>query len=94
MTATSKNSWYSKWEKIADIVNEYNDTYHSTIKMKPFNVNSSTYIDFGIENNDKDPKFKASIMWEYRNIKMLSQGLSSNWLLTLEKLKVMYRRRM
>ena len=30
--------------------------------MKPFNVNSSTYIDFGIENNDKDPKFKASIM--------------------------------
>ena len=92
MTATSKNSWYSKWEKIADIVNEYNDTYHSTIKMKPFNVNSSTYIDFGIENNDKDPKFKASIMWEYRNIKMLSQGLSSNWLLTLEKLKVMYRR--
>ena len=94
MTATSKNSWYSKWEKIADIVNEYNDTYHSTIKMKPFNVNSSTYIDFGIENNDKDPKFKASIMWEYRNIKMLSQGLSSNWLLTLEKLKIMYRRRM
>ena len=94
MTATSKNSWYSKWEKIADIVNEYNDTYHSTIKMKPFNVNSSTYIDFGIENNDKDPKFKASIMWEYRNIKMLSQGLSTNWLLTLEKLKVMYRRRM
>ena len=94
MTAKSKNSWYSKWEKIADIVNEYNDTYHSTIKMKPFNVNSSTYIDFGIENNDKDPKFKASIMWEYRNIKMLSQGLSSNWLLTLEKLKIMYRRRM
>ena len=76
MTETSKNSWYSKWEKIADIVNEYNDTYHSTIKMKPFNVTSSTYIDFGIENNDKDPKFKASIMWEYRNIKMLSQKVS------------------
>ena len=52
MTATSKNSWYSKWEKIADIVNEYNDTYHSTVNMKPFNVTSSTYIDFGIENND------------------------------------------
>ena len=30
--------------------------------MKPFNVNSSTYIDFDIENNDKDPKFKVSIM--------------------------------
>ena len=76
MTATSKISWYSKWEKLADIVNEYNDTYHSTIKMKPFNVNSSTYIDFDIENNDKDPKFKVSIMWEYRNIKMLSQRVS------------------
>ena len=24
------------------------------------NIKSSTYIDFGIENKDKDPKFKVS----------------------------------
>ena len=27
--------------------------------MKHVEVNSSTYIDFGIENNNKDPKFKV-----------------------------------
>ena len=46
-------------DKLDDIGNEYNNTYHSTIKMKPIDVMSSTYIDFGIENNDKDPKFKV-----------------------------------
>ena len=37
--------------------NEYNNAYHSTIKMKPADVMSSTYIDFNVENNDKYPKF-------------------------------------
>ena len=27
--------------------------------MKPIDVNSSTFIDFGVENNDGDPKFKV-----------------------------------
>ena len=27
--------------------------------MKPVDVTSSTYIDFGIENNDKDPTIKV-----------------------------------
>ena len=41
------------------IVNEYNNTYHDTIKMVPANVKSSAYIDFGVENNDKHHKFKV-----------------------------------
>ena len=41
-------------DKLADIVNEDNSTYHGTTKMKPPNVKSSTYSDFSIENNDKD----------------------------------------
>ena len=28
--------------------------------MKPIDVKSSTYIDFGIEKNHKNPKFKVS----------------------------------
>ena len=44
--------------KLDDIVNENKNTYHSTIKMKPADVKSNT-IDFGVENNDKDPKFEA-----------------------------------
>ena len=44
-------------DELADIVNEYNNTYHSTVKIKPFDVKSSTNIDFDVENNDKHPKF-------------------------------------
>ena len=43
-------------DKLDDIVN--NNTYHSTIEMKPVDVKSSTYIDSGKEINNKDPKFK------------------------------------
>ena len=31
-------------DKLDDIVNEYNNTYHSKIKMKPFDIKSSTYV--------------------------------------------------
>ena len=40
------------------MINKYNNTYHSSIKMKPVDVKSSTYIDSSKEINDKDPKFK------------------------------------
>ena len=40
-----------------DIVNKYSNTYHSTIKMKPVDVKSNTWINFSKEINNKDPKF-------------------------------------
>ena len=46
-------------DKLDNIVTEYNNTYHSTIKMKPVDAKSSTYIDFNVENYDKDPKFEV-----------------------------------
>ena len=45
-------------DKLDDIVNEFNNTYHRAIKMKPVDVNDNTYIDFEKEVNNKDPKFK------------------------------------
>ena len=45
--------------KLDDQVNKYNITYHITIKVKVFDVNSSTYINFDVQNNDKDPKFEV-----------------------------------
>ena len=45
-------------DKLGDIVNKYNNTYHSVIKIKPFDVKSSIYFDSNNEINDKDPKFK------------------------------------
>ena len=43
LTSVSKNVYI---DKIDNIVNKYNNTYHSTTKMKPVDVMSSTYIDF------------------------------------------------
>ena len=48
--------------------------------MKPVYVKSSTYIDFGIENNEKDPKFKIGDhvrISQYKNI--FAKGYTPNW---------------
>ena len=46
-------------DKFNDIGNEYNNTYHRTIKMKPVDVKDNTYIDFPKEVHQKDLKFKV-----------------------------------
>ena len=68
MTSVSKNVYI---DKLDDIVGEYNNTYHRTIKMKPVGVENNTYIDFEKEFNNKDPKFKVDDyvrISEYKNI--------------------------
>ena len=35
-------------DKLADIINEYNNTYHTAVKVNPVDVKSSTYIDFTV----------------------------------------------
>ena len=44
MTSISKTVYI---DKLDDIVNEYNNTYHRTIKMKPIDVKYNTYINIG-----------------------------------------------
>ena len=56
MTAVSKNVYV---DKLDDAVNEYNNTYHRTIKMKPIKIKGNTYFDYIKEVNNKDPKFKV-----------------------------------
>ena len=51
LTSISKNVYI---DKLDYIVNKYNNTCHSTIKMKPVDVKSNTYIDFSNENNKED----------------------------------------
>ena len=58
-------------DELADIVNKYNNTYHSTINMKPADIKSSTYIAFNNKNNKEDPKFEVSVhvrISKYKNI--------------------------
>ena len=52
----SKNKYT---DKLGNNVDEYNNKYHGTIKMKSIDVKASTYIDFDVENNNKNPKFKV-----------------------------------
>ena len=57
MTSISKKVYINKLD---DLVSEYNNTYHRTIKMKSVDVKDNTYIDSMVfRSNDKDRKFKV-----------------------------------
>ena len=76
MTSISKNGYI---DKLDDIVNKHHNAYHSTIKMKPVDVKSNTYIDSSKENN-KDPKFKIGDVVripKYKNV--FAKGYTPNW---------------
>ena len=77
MTSKSKNVYIDKLDDIAD---EYNNTYHTTIKIKPINVKDNTYINADKEINNKDPKFKVGDhvrISKYKNI--FAKGYMPNW---------------
>ena len=77
MTSVSKNVYI---DKLDYIVKEYNNTYHTSIKMKPADVKDNTYINFKNESNDKNPKFKVGDhvrISEYKNI--FAKGYTPNW---------------
>ena len=86
MFSTSKNVYI---DKLDDIVNEYNNTYHRIIKMKPIDVKGNTYI-----NISKDPKFKVGDHVRISKKKtfllkaMLQIGLKK--FLSLKKLKIQF----
>ena len=76
MTSISKNVYINKLD---DIVDEYNSTYHTTTKMKPIDVKDNTYINTDKETNDKDPKFKVGDrvrISKYKNI--FAKGYTPN----------------
>ena len=82
MTSVSKNVYI---DKLDDMVNEYNNTYHRTIKVKLVDVKDNTYID-SMElhstelHSNKDPKFKVGDhvrIPKYKNI--FAKGYTPNW---------------
>ena len=77
MTSISKNVYI---DKLDDIVYEYNNTYHTTIKMKHIDVKDNTYINAEKEINNKDLKFKVGDhvrISKYKNI--FAKGYMPNW---------------
>ena len=77
MTSISKNVYI---DKLDDIVDEYNNTYHTTIKMKPIDVKDNTYINTSKKINNKDPKIKVGDhvrISKYKNF--FAKGYMPNW---------------
>ena len=76
MAAIDKNVFY---DVIDDVVNEYNSTKHSTIKMKPIDVidNKRVYVD---EHNEKDSRFKVGDRVRiYKFKSTFAKGYTTNW---------------
>ena len=77
MTSVPKNVYT---DILNNIVNKYKNTCCNTDKMNSIDLKSITYIDFGIENNDKNPKFRVADLvrlLKYKNI--FAKGYVPNW---------------
>ena len=90
MMSISKNVYI---DKLDDIVKKYNNTCHTSIKMKPVDVKDNTYIGFEKEVNDKNHKFNVGDqvrISKYKNI--FAKGYLPNWSeeILLKKLKILY----
>ena len=67
MTSVSKSVYI---DKLDDIANQYNNTYHRTIKMKTFNVEDNTLLIFRKKLMTKIQNLKLVIMSEFINTKI------------------------
>ena len=78
MTSISKDVYI---DKLDYILNKCNNTYHTTIKMKPIDVKDNTYINTSKKINYKDPKFEVGdrvrIISKCKNI--FAKGYMPNW---------------
>ena len=71
MVSTSKNVHI---DKLDDMMNKCNNTYHSTIKMESVDLKSNSYINFSKGINDElILNLKLVIMLEYQNIEIFFQ---------------------
>ena len=76
MTWVSKNVYT---DKLDDIVDEYNNTYHRTIKMKPVDVMSGNYNEYIVNSNDKNPKFQVGDKIRISKDKNISSWHTTFW---------------
>ena len=77
MTATGKNVYY---DVLDDVVNEYNNTKHNTIKMKEKDVkneNNRVYIDDHIKKSARYNVGDRVRISKFRNI--FAKGYTPNW---------------
>ena len=91
MTAISNNVYF---DVLDDIVYEYNNTVHRTIKMEPIDITGDSCVKYNQNPNKKDPKFKVDDhvrISKYKNI-LLKDILQIGYkkFLLLIKLKIQF----
>ena len=77
MTAISKNVYF---DVLDDIVDECNNSYHRTIKMKLIDVGDNSFGEYNEESKEKYPKLKVGDhvrISKYKNI--FAKGYAPNW---------------
>ena len=77
MTAISKNVYFDVLDAIVD---EYSNTYHKTIKIKPVDVKSDSFPEYNEKSNEKDSKFKVGDHIRISTFKnVFAKGYTPNW---------------
>ena len=61
-------------DKLADILNKYNNEHHTTIKLKPVEVKSSTYIEFDKKITRKILHLLGRSFCDHKKLKTLCRG--------------------
>ena len=77
MTTISKNVYF---DVLNYTVDEYNNTCHRTIKMKPIDVKDDFFAEYNEKLNEKDPKFKVGdhvLISKFKNV--FAKGYTPNW---------------
>ena len=77
MTSISRNVYFNVLD---DIINQYNKTYDSSIKLRPIDVKNNYFAKYNEESNEKDPKFKVGDHIRISKFKFLfAKAYTPNW---------------
>ena len=77
MISISKNGYIDNLNYTA---NEYNNTYHRAIKIKPIDAKNNACNNIDKEDNGKDPKFKVGYHVRISNYKIIfAKGYTPSW---------------
>ena len=73
----SKNVYF---DVLGDIVHNYTNIFHRTIKLKSIDIKPDFYAEYNVDSNEKEPKFQVDDrvrISKYKNI--FAKGYTPNW---------------
>ena len=77
IAAVWKNVYF---DVLGDIVHNYTNTFHRTIKLKSIDVKPDFYAEYNVDSNEKDPKFQVDDRVRISKYKKIfAKGYTPNW---------------